>query len=39
MVKKRRRRFANPCLDWSERRDHLAGELADRLYPHLVTQG
>lgn len=25
------RRFAYPCLDWSERRDHLAGQLADEL--------
>jgi hypothetical protein len=35
----RKRRYAYPCLDWSERRDHLAGELADRLYLHLVAQG
>jgi len=34
-----RRRFAYPCLDWSERRDHLAGQLADELYAHLVAQG
>jgi DNA-binding transcriptional ArsR family regulator len=34
-----RRRFAYPCLDWSERRDHLAGQLADQLFQHLVTQG
>jgi DNA-binding transcriptional ArsR family regulator len=34
-----RRRFAYPCLDWSERRDHLAGQLADQLYLHLVAQG
>ncbi len=32
-------RYAYPCLDWSERRDHLAGELADQLYRHLVAQG
>jgi DNA-binding transcriptional ArsR family regulator len=34
-----RRRFAYPCLDWSERRDHLAGQLADEVHRHLVTQG
>ena len=34
-----RRRFAYPCLDWSERRDHLAGQLADELYAHLVARG
>jgi DNA-binding transcriptional ArsR family regulator len=25
------RRFAYPCLDWSERRDHLAGALAEAM--------
>lgn len=34
-----RRRFAYPCLDWSERRDHLAGQLADELYQHFTTRG
>jgi hypothetical protein len=34
-----RRRFAYPCLDWSERRDHLAGQLADELYLHLTARG
>lgn len=34
-----RRRFAYRCLDWSERRDHLAGQLADELYRHFTTQG
>lgn len=34
-----RRRFAYPCLDWSERRDHLAGQLADELYLHLTERG
>jgi DNA-binding transcriptional ArsR family regulator len=33
------RRFAYPCLDWSERRDHLAGQLADELYLHLSARG
>ncbi len=34
-----RRRFAYPCLDWSERRDHLAGQLGDELYGHLAARG
>ena len=34
-----RRRFAYPCLDWSERRDHLAGQLADELCAHLIVRG
>lgn len=33
------RRFAYRCLDWSERRDHLAGQLADELYQHFTTKG
>ena len=32
------RRFAYPCLDWSERRDHLAGSLAVTLLDHAMTQ-
>lgn len=35
----RRRRYAYRCLDWSERRDHLAGQLADELYQHFSTRG
>lgn len=34
-----RRRFAYPCLDWSQRRDHLAGQLADDMLAHFVGQG
>jgi DNA-binding transcriptional ArsR family regulator len=34
-----RRRFAYRCLDWSERRDHLAGQLADEIYQHLTQSG
>lgn len=34
-----RRRFAYRCLDWSERRDHLAGQLADELYRHFTASG
>jgi hypothetical protein len=33
------RRYAYPCLDWSERRDHLAGQLADELLTHFLQKG
>ncbi|HKX43489.1 MAG TPA: winged helix-turn-helix domain-containing protein [Burkholderiaceae bacterium] len=33
------RRFAYACLDWSERRDHLAGALAVALLEHAFAQG
>ena len=33
------RRYAYPCLDWSERRDHLAGVLAIALLDRFVAQG
>jgi DNA-binding transcriptional ArsR family regulator len=33
------RRFAYPCLDWSERRDHLAGRFATALLDHGLAQG
>jgi DNA-binding transcriptional ArsR family regulator len=33
------RRLAYPCLDWSERRDHLAGKLASTLLAHFVERG
>jgi len=32
------RKFAYPCLDWSERRDHLAGGLAVLLLEHFVAK-
>ena len=32
-------RFAYGCLDWSERRDHLAGSLGQQLLNHFVDQG
>ena len=31
--------YAYACLDWSERRDHLAGGLAVALLDHALTQG
>jgi DNA-binding transcriptional ArsR family regulator len=34
-----RRRYAYACMDWSERQDHLAGQLADALLAHLLHQG
>jgi DNA-binding transcriptional ArsR family regulator len=33
-----RRRFAYACMDWSERRDHLAGQLADELFRHCIEK-
>ncbi len=33
------RGVAYGCLDWSERRDHLAGRLARELLQHFLTQG
>jgi DNA-binding transcriptional ArsR family regulator len=35
----RRRRYAYRCLDWSERRDHLAGQLAGEIYAQLAQSG
>jgi DNA-binding transcriptional ArsR family regulator len=32
-------RIAYPCLDWSERRDHLAGKLASGLLAHFIERG
>lgn len=34
-----RRRYAYACLDWSERRDHLAGQLAEAFLQHCLAQG
>ncbi|MFZ5547315.1 MAG: ArsR/SmtB family transcription factor [Pseudomonadota bacterium] len=33
------RRQAYPCLDWSERRDHLAGPLGTALLDHFFARG
>jgi DNA-binding transcriptional ArsR family regulator len=35
----KRRRYAYRCLDWSERRDHLAGQLADEMLAHFIHMG
>jgi DNA-binding transcriptional ArsR family regulator len=32
-------RIAYACLDWSERRDHLAGKLASGLLAHFIERG
>jgi len=34
-----RRRYCYPCMDWSERRDHLAGQLPDALLEHCLERG
>lgn len=31
-------RFAYPCMDWSERQDHLAGALAKTLLQHFLEK-
>lgn len=38
-VRGKRRKFAAPCLDWSERRDHLGGALGAALAERLVDLG
>ena len=32
------RRYAYACLDWSERRDHLAGQLAEAIFTHWLER-
>jgi hypothetical protein len=36
---RRRRAFARRCLDWSERRDHLAGALGAALFTTWTARG
>lgn len=38
-ARQRRRRFACPCLDWSERRSHLGGALGAALLAALLARG
>jgi len=38
-VARNRRKFAYPCLDWSERRDHLGGALGAALADRLLAMG
>ena len=39
VLKKKRRSFSNVCLDWSERRHHLAGALGHGLLTHFLDLG
>lgn len=36
-VKKQRRLFLKPCLDWSERKNHIAGSLAASLLEKMIA--
>lgn len=38
-LRRRRRRFAYPCLDWSERRDHLGGALGAAMAERMLELG
>ena len=34
-----KKRFAYPCMDWSQRREHLAGVFATKLLAHYIETG
>src|ERR1700733_9927937 len=38
-LKKQKRHFAKPCLDWSERKHHLAGALGAALLTRMIGEG
>lgn len=38
LLKEQRRIFSRPCLDWSERRFHLAGAVGAALLDKLLTE-
>jgi DNA-binding transcriptional ArsR family regulator len=38
-LKKQKRKFARPCLDWSERKHHLAGSLGAALLNQMISDG
>lgn len=38
-LRRARRAFAQPCLDWSERRDHVAGAVGSALLARMVDSG
>jgi len=38
-LKTQKRHFAKPCLDWSERKHHLAGALGAALLSHMIYNG
>jgi DNA-binding transcriptional ArsR family regulator len=37
-LRKQRRLFLKPCLDWSERRNHIAGSLGASLLDKMITE-
>jgi DNA-binding transcriptional ArsR family regulator len=39
LLKKQKRSFARPCLDWSERKHHLAGSLGAALLNRMIADG
>ena len=39
LAERSRRPFCRPCLDWSERRYHLAGTLGTRIMAHCLDKG
>jgi DNA-binding transcriptional ArsR family regulator len=39
LLKKQKRSFARPCLDWSERKHHLAGSLGAALLNRMIVDG
>jgi DNA-binding transcriptional ArsR family regulator len=39
LIKRARRGLARRCLDWTERRHHIAGPLARMLFTHFCAQG
>ena len=39
LLKKQKRSFARPCLDWSERKHHLAGSLGAALLNRIIADG
>jgi DNA-binding transcriptional ArsR family regulator len=39
LLKKQKRAFARPCLDWSERKHHLAGSLGASLLNNMMKMG
>jgi hypothetical protein len=38
-LRQQRRAFTRPCLDWTERRPHLAGSVGAAIAEHAMAQG
>ena len=38
-LRKQKRNFAKPCLDWSERKHHIAGSLGNALFEKMLELG